>query len=71
MSCPDALLQDLPETQRECLLEVLAHDPRPQYHDDPERVYGMEYGGMEIKFKVEATKLTVLSVAHKSPEDVI
>ena len=52
----------MPESQRESLIEVLAHDPRPQYQDDPERVYGMAFGGMEVKFKVEGIQLTVLEV---------
>ena len=56
---PEELLQKVPESQRESLMEVLAHDPRPQYQDDPERVYGMAFGGMEIKFKVDGMKLIV------------
>ena len=59
---PSTLLQKVPESQRESLVEVLAHDPRPQYQDDPERVYGMAFGGMEVKFKVEGIQLTVLEV---------
>ena len=59
---PDNLLQKVPESQRESLIEVLAHDPRPQYQDDPKRVYGMAFGGMEVKFKVEGIQLTVLEV---------
>lgn len=60
---PEALLQQVPESQRESLIEVLAHDPRPQYHADPERVYGMEFGGMEVKFKVNHDLLTVLEIS--------
>ena len=60
---PEALLQQVPENQRECLIDVLAHDPRPQYQADPERVYGMAFGEMEVKFKVEGIQLTVLSIA--------
>ena len=60
---PDELLQQVPESQRESLVDVLAHDPRPQYQDDPKRVYGMEFGGMEVKFKVEGMLLSVVSVA--------
>ena len=60
---PEDLLQKVPESQRESLINVLAHDPRPQYQDDPKRVYGMEFGGMEIKFKVEGMLLSVVSVA--------
>ena len=59
---PEALLQQVPESQRESLIEVLAHDPRPQYQDDPKRVYGMEFGGMDVKFKVDGMLLSVVSV---------
>ena len=59
----EELLKKVPESQRESLIEVLAHDPRPQYHADPERVYGMEFGGMEVKFKVNHDLLTVLEIS--------
>ena len=59
---PEELLQKVPENQRKSLIEVLAHDPRPQYHDDPKRVYGMAFGGMEVKFKVVQQKLTILEI---------
>jgi len=59
---PDELLQKVDEAQRESLFEVLAHDPRPQYQTDPERIYGMAFGGMEVKFKVDGIQLTVLEV---------
>ena len=60
---PEALLQKVPECQRESLIAVLQHDPRPQYHDDPKRVYGMAFGGMEVKFKVEEGLLTVVGIS--------
>lgn len=60
---PEELLQNVPVSQRESLIAVLQHDPRPQYQDDPERVYGMAFGGMEIKFKVDGMKLTVTEVS--------
>ena len=59
---PDTLLQKVNPELRESLIEVLAHDPRPQYHDDPERVYGMEFGGMEVKFKVYGILLSVVDI---------
>lgn len=62
VSLSDELLSKIPEDQRDSLIAVLAHDPRPQYHDDPERVYGMEYGGMEVKFKVDGRRLTVTNI---------
>lgn len=59
---PESLLQKVPESQRKSLTDVLAHDPRPQYQDDPDRVYGMAFGGMEVKFKVEERLLTVVEI---------
>lgn len=59
---PKELLEKVAPEKRESLIEVLAHDPRPQYQDDPERVYGMEFSGMEVKFRVEEKQLTVLEV---------
>jgi len=44
------------------LTEVLAQDPRPQYHDDAERIYGMDYDGMNVRFKVSGGTLTVVEV---------
>lgn len=46
----------------EGLIEVLKNDPRPRYHDDPERVYGMEYDGREVKFRVRGDTLTVIEI---------
>ena len=59
---PEALLQQVPEDQRDSLIAVLAHDPRPQYQDDPERVYNMAFANYEIKFKVDGMRLTVVSL---------
>ena len=60
---PEPLLNQVKHDLRESLIDVLAHDPRPQYHDDPERVYGMAFGGMEVKFKVDGRLLTVVDVS--------
>ncbi len=66
---PEELLQQVPEKQRESLIEVLAHDPRPQYQDDPNRVYGMEFGGMEVKFRVEGCRLVVVQIEASQDRD--
>ena len=52
VQCPQELLEVLPPALRPSLTALLAHDPRPQYQHDPGRLYGMEYGGCEIKFRV-------------------
>ena len=54
----DGVTEPLPEG----LFEVLENDPRPRYHDDPERVYGMEYGGREVKVRVRGDILTVIEI---------
>lgn len=57
----ELLLKVSPEKQAG-LLGVLANDPRPTYQEDAERIYGMSFGGMEIKFRVADGALYVLSV---------
>ena len=59
----ETLLAGLPARTREALLGVLAHDPRPPYQNDPDRVYGMAFGGCEVRFSVDGETLTVRSVA--------
>ena len=59
---PQELLAKVPESRRESLRGVLAQDPRPHYHDDPERIYGVGFGGMEVKFSVEGKVLTVREI---------
>ena len=57
---PPALLEPIDEALRPGLLGVLARDPRPRYQDDPDRVYGMAFGGWEIRFRVDGSTLTVI-----------
>ena len=59
---PEEFVEKIPIEKREAVRGVLAQDPRPSYQDDPERVYGMGFGGMEIKFKVDGDELTVCGV---------
>ena len=44
------------------LIETLRLDPRPSYHDDPERVYGLSFAGLNVKFQVNGQVLTVVDV---------
>lgn len=62
VDCSPALLDRVPEDKRAALLAVLAQDPRPQYQDDPERVYGMAFAGLEVKFRVAGERLTVTEI---------
>ena len=56
---PEEVSRILPEGKKEELREVLALDPRPGYQEDPQRIYGMEFAGMEIHFRVEKGVLFV------------
>lgn len=56
------LLERVPPERRAALTGVLAQDPRPQYQDDPARVYGMSFGALEVKFRVSGGVLTVTDV---------
>ena len=46
----------------DALRGVLENDPRPRYQDDPARVYGLAFAGLNVKFRVENGTLTVISV---------
>lgn len=59
---PKEWLELVPLEKREALIQVLAQDPRPSYQSDPQRIYGMEFAMLEVKFKVEGKKLTVYKV---------
>ncbi|WP_326158729.1 tRNA (N6-threonylcarbamoyladenosine(37)-N6)-methyltransferase TrmO [Oscillibacter sp.] len=60
---PPELLERVPENRQEALRGVLAQDPRPHYQEDPERVYGFGFAGMEVKFSVEGKRLTVRDIS--------
>ena len=59
---PEPLPGCFPPDRRAALGAVLAHDPRPSYQDDPERVYGLAFAGCNVRFRVEGDVLTVLSI---------
>ena len=64
VECAPELLESVPGRQRAALLGVLAQDPRPQYQDDPKRVYGMSFGGWDVKFRVQSGTLEVMSLTE-------
>lgn len=50
------------------LKEVLAQDPRPRYQNDPDKVYGMIFNDMDVRFKVDGDVLTVVEINHPKAE---
>jgi tRNA-Thr(GGU) m(6)t(6)A37 methyltransferase TsaA len=59
---PDGLLRKVPEEKRAALIGVLEQDPRPTYQDDPERVYGFRFAGLEVRFTVAEGVLSVTEI---------
>lgn len=44
------------------LVETLRLDPRPSYHDDSQRVYGLSFAGLNVNFRVDGHVLTVVDL---------
>ncbi len=59
---PEELEEKVPESKRTALKGVLANDPRPAYQNDPKRVYGFGFAGLEVRFTVRDGCLTVCEV---------
>lgn len=58
----EELKKKIPANKLSSLIGVLENDPRPHYQNDPERIYGFEFAGKEIRFKVCDGTLTVTEV---------
>ena len=65
VACDERWLAAVPVEKHEALLGVLRQDPRPAYQHDPERVYGFGFGGLEVRFRVEGDKLTVVEITEE------
>lgn len=55
---PEELRPNVPEQ----LLKILAQDPRPHYHNDPTRIYGMPFDGKDVRFRVDGKVLTIVEI---------
>ncbi len=62
VNLPEACARCFPPEERQALLDVLAQDPRPSYHHDPRRIYGMPFAGRDVRFRVDNGQLTVVGV---------
>ena len=62
VECLPELWEKVPPQRREALRAVLALDPRPRYQEDPERVYGFGFAGLEVRFSVEGGVLRVREI---------
>ena len=56
---PESLISIVPNEKIAVLKAVLAQDPRPAYQNNPERIYTMSFGSLEVSFRVNGNVLTV------------
>ena len=61
---PKDLLELFPEEKRPGIIGVLKQDPRPSYHDDENRKYGVSYCGRDVHFTVKGNLLKVYEVVE-------
>ena len=59
---PIELKEKLTENQIQNITELLSLDPRPSYQNDEERVYGISFEDLQIKFKYEDNKIIVCDI---------
>ena len=65
---PAEVTRCLTKKEVEMLEGILALDPRPHYHQDATKVYGMPFEAYDIRFRVEGEVLRVVEVATRTPE---
>lgn len=59
---PSQWLERVPVQLQAGLREILAQDPRPSYHNDPDRIYGFSFAELEVQFTVRDDVLTVCGI---------
>lgn len=62
VTIPEKWEKEIPKGKLSAIRGVLSQDPRPSYQNDPKRIYGMEFAGMNIRFRVDGNELTVCEV---------
>ena len=65
---PEELLARLPQDKQQAAFEVLAQDPRASYNKKPDYIYGLTFGGYDLRFTVEDNRLTVKDVLKVTGE---
>lgn len=62
---PEHLLEKIPVAKQSAIIEVLKQDPRPAYHEDASRRYGVAFAGYDVRFYVSEGVLTVVEVLER------
>ena len=64
INIPDTIkAQTAPDALRD-IVEILEEDPRPQYQDDPDRLYRFEYNGLHIAFRVDGNEAEITEITR-------
>ena len=61
---PPELEAMIPEEKREGLRQALACGPVPGYQHDPERRYGFNFAGFDVRFRIRERVLTVVEIVR-------
>lgn len=61
---PEEIQQHFSLDELKVLKKVLSIDPRPQIQTSKDKIYGMPYGGYDIRFRVENETLTVVDLKN-------
>ena len=64
---PHSIAAQLSPEEQRVLPSLLSQDPRPQFHHDPERLYGMLFAGRDVRFHVADGMLTVTDLVTVDP----
>ena len=64
VSCRAEIPPSMTEETKKAVFGVLSLDPRPGYHDDPDREYYMEYSGYEIRFSADDAELVITGITE-------
>lgn len=60
-------LTTLSDNQRAVITETLSLDPRPAFHDDPDRIYGCPLFGWDVRFRVRNGHVEVTDLVDDPP----
>ncbi len=55
---------ELDEDERECIRELVALDPRTAFIHDEERIWGIRYGVLNVRFKTAGDTAVITEIQH-------
>lgn len=65
VSVSDELISLLPPNKRQTLIKIIEQDPRPAYQNEPDREYGFDFAGFEVKFTVSGSTAVITDIICK------